>query len=148
MFDFTAERSRQSIKKSLELLQLDYIDVIQVSFFLKEQLIDLNVTFLFFFFFSSSLWKVHDIEFAPSLDIILTQTLPELSRQVADGRARYIGVTGYPISVLKECIERTNIKISCVLSYSRFTLIDDTLVNYIPFFKVRFKKKITYCLIN
>ncbi|XP_014218383.1 L-galactose dehydrogenase [Copidosoma floridanum] len=107
MFDFTAERARRSVKKSLELLQLDYVDVIQV----------------------------HDIEFAPSLDIIITQTLPELSRQVAEGRARHIGITGYPVSVLKECIERSNINISCVLSYARFTLIDDTLAEYIPFFK-------------
>jgi len=107
MFDFTAERVRRSIKKSLELLQLDYVDVIQI----------------------------HDIEFAPSLDIIITQTLPELSRQVAEGRARHIGITGYPVSVLKECIEKSNIKIGCVLSYARFTLIDDTLSEYIPFFK-------------
>lgn len=80
--------------------------------------------------------QVHDIEFAPSLDIILTQTLPELSRQVADGKAMYIGVTGYPVSVLKECVEKSDINISCVLSYTRLTLIDDILLEYIPFFKV------------
>ncbi|KAJ8688040.1 hypothetical protein QAD02_023835 [Eretmocerus hayati] len=107
MFDFTAERARKSLKESLERLQLDYVDVIQV----------------------------HDIEFAPSLDIIITQTLPELSRQVAEGRAKYIGITGYPVSVLKECIERSNVKIGCVLSYARYTLIDDALTKFIPFFK-------------
>ncbi|XP_014487853.1 PREDICTED: L-galactose dehydrogenase-like, partial [Dinoponera quadriceps] len=79
--------------------------------------------------------QVHDIEFAPSLEIILTQTLPELSRQVAIGKARYIGITGYPVSVLKKCVERSNINISCVLSYTRLTLIDDTLLQYVPFFK-------------
>lgn len=109
MFDFTAEKTRKSFEKSLKLLGVDYIDLIQV----------------------------HDIEFAPSLDIIITQILPELSKQVADGRARYIGVTGYPVSVLKECIEKSNINISCVLSYTRLTLIDDTLLEYIPFFKER-----------
>lgn len=82
--------------------------------------------------------QVHDIEFAPSLDIVITQTLPELSKQVAEGKARYIGLTGYPVSVLKECVEKSNINISCVLSYSRLTLIDDTLLEYIPFFKVLF----------
>lgn len=81
--------------------------------------------------------QVHDIEFAPSLDIIVTQTLPELSKQVAEGKARHIGVTGYPMSVLKECVEKSNINIACVLSYSRLTLIDDTLLEYVPFFKVR-----------
>lgn len=107
MFDFTVEKTKKSFKKSLELLGLDYVDVIQV----------------------------HDIEFAPSLDIIITQTLPELSKQVAERKARYIGITGYPVSVLKECIEKSNINISCVLSYARLTLIDDNLLEYIPFFK-------------
>ncbi|EFN78741.1 D-arabinose 1-dehydrogenase [Harpegnathos saltator] len=107
MFDFTVEKTRKSIEKSLKLLGVDYIDVIQV----------------------------HDIEFGPSLDIILTQTLPELSKQVANGKAKYIGVTGYPVTVLKECVERSNINISCILSYTRLTLIDDTLLEYVPFFK-------------
>ncbi|XP_012220761.1 uncharacterized protein [Linepithema humile] len=107
MFDFTIEKTRKSFKKSLELLGVDYVDVVQV----------------------------HDIEFAPSLDIIVTQTLPELSRQVAEGKARHIGITGYPISVLKECIEKSNINIACILSYSRLTLIDSTLLEYISFFK-------------
>lgn len=70
------------------------------------------------------------------MDIIITQTLPELSRQVAEGKARYIGITGYPVSVLKECIERSNVNIGSILSYTRLTLIDDTLLEYIPFFKV------------
>ncbi|XP_015116198.1 L-galactose dehydrogenase [Diachasma alloeum] len=107
MFDFTAERTRRSVQESLKLLQLDYVDVLQV----------------------------HDVEFAPSLDIIITQTLPEVSRQVRQGRARFIGITGYPVSVLKECIDKSNINISVILSYARHTLIDDTLLSYIPFFQ-------------
>ncbi|KAL2749949.1 L-galactose dehydrogenase-like [Vespula maculifrons] len=107
MFEFSKEKTRHSFKNSLDNLGLDYIDVIQV----------------------------HDIEFAPSLDIIITQTLPELSKQVAEGKARYIGITGYPLSVLKECIEQSNINIACVLTYSRFTLLDDTLMEFISFFK-------------
>ncbi|KAG7212417.1 hypothetical protein KM043_012732 [Ampulex compressa] len=107
MFDFTKEKIRSSFKKSLEVLGVDYVDVIQV----------------------------HDIEFAPSLEIIITQTLPELSSQVAEGKARHIGITGYPVSILKECIEKSNINIECVLSYARLTLVDETLLKYIPFFK-------------
>ncbi|XP_043513393.1 L-galactose dehydrogenase-like [Frieseomelitta varia] len=107
MFNFSKEKTRNSFLNSLELLGLDYVDIIQV----------------------------HDIEFAPSLDIVITQTLPELSRQIADGNAKYIGITGYPVSILKECIEKSNIKISCILSYARHTLIDNTLSEYIPFFK-------------
>lgn len=107
MFDFSIEKTRKSFKNSLELLGVDYVDVIQV----------------------------HDIEFAPSLDIIVSQTLPELSRQVSMGKAKFIGITGYPVSILKECIERSNIDISTVLSYARYTPMDDTLLQYIPFFK-------------
>ncbi|XP_076641344.1 uncharacterized protein LOC143352597 [Halictus rubicundus] len=107
MFDFSKEKTRKSFKNSLNILGLDYVDVIQV----------------------------HDIEFAPGLDIVITQTLPELSCQVADGKAKFIGITGYPVSILKECIEKSNINISCILSYARLTLIDDTLMEYIPFFK-------------
>ncbi|XP_034946045.1 L-galactose dehydrogenase-like [Chelonus insularis] len=107
MFDFSVDKTRKSFKNSLERLQVDYVDVIQV----------------------------HDIEFAPSLNIIITQTLPELSRIVAQGKAKFIGITGYPISTLKECIQKSNINISCVLTYSRFTLIDNTLHEYLPFFK-------------
>ncbi|KAF7417852.1 hypothetical protein HZH68_000505 [Vespula germanica] len=107
MFEFSKEKTRHSFKNSLDNLGLDYIDVIQV----------------------------HDIEFAPSLDIIITQTLPELSKQVAEGKARYIGITSYTLSVLKECIEQSNINIACVLTYSRFTLLDDTLMEFISFFK-------------
>ncbi|XP_033224051.1 L-galactose dehydrogenase-like [Belonocnema kinseyi] len=107
MFDFTIEKTKESLQNSLKLLGLDYVDIIQV----------------------------HDIEFAPSLDIVISQTLPELSRQVAEGNAKHIGITGYPVTILKECIEQSNINIATVLSYARLTLIDDTLLQYIPFFK-------------
>lgn len=109
MFDFSKEKTRKSFKNSLQLLGLDYIDIIQI----------------------------HDIEFAPSLDIIITQTLPELSSQIAEGKAKHIGITGYPVSILKKCIEESNITISCILSYARYTLLDNTLTEYIPFFKAQ-----------
>lgn len=32
MFDFTVEKTRKSIKKSLDLLGLDYVDIIQVRY--------------------------------------------------------------------------------------------------------------------
>lgn len=33
MFDFTSEKTRKSFEKSLHLLELDYVDVIQVEYF-------------------------------------------------------------------------------------------------------------------
>ena len=52
MFDFSADSVETSVNNSLKLLGVDYIDVAQV----------------------------HDIEFAPSLDIILNETLPTLQK--------------------------------------------------------------------
>ncbi|XP_067005452.2 uncharacterized protein [Anabrus simplex] len=107
MFDFSAEKTKWSIDHSLKLLGLDYVDIIQV----------------------------HDIEFAPSLDVVLNETLPVLEKAVQDGKARFIGVTGYPVSELKKAVENSKIPISTILSYSRDTLIDSTLQEYIPFFQ-------------
>lgn len=107
MFDFSKEKTRLSFENSLKNLGLDYVDVIQV----------------------------HDIEFAPSLNIIISQTLPELSKQIAEKKAKYIGITGYSLAILKDCIEQSNINIACVLTYSRFTLLDDTLMEFMSFFK-------------
>lgn len=63
MFDFSYERTLASVEKSLSLLGLPYVDVIQA----------------------------HDVEFAPSLDIVLRETLPALQRVKDEGKARYIG---------------------------------------------------------
>lgn len=108
MFDFSAEKTRESIETSLKRMKLDYIDVIQV----------------------------HDIEFAPSLDIVINETLPVLEKAVKDGKAKFIGITGYPVHTLKECVERSSVKINTILSYTRLTLIDDTLNEFLPFFLV------------
>ena len=82
------------------------------------------------------MFQVHDIEFAPSIDIVVNETLPALQSVVEAGKARYIGVTGYPVSVLKEATEHSNTKVDTVLSYTRDTLIDDTLKKFLPFFQV------------
>jgi len=82
------------------------------------------------------LWQVHDVEFAPNLDVIVNETLPALEQVVKSGKARYIGVTGFPVKVLKELIDKSKTKIDAVLSYSRLTLLDDVLVDFLPGFKV------------
>lgn len=79
---------------------------------------------------------MHDIEFAPSLDIVINETLPVLEEAVKNGKAKFIGVTGYPISTLKECIANSKTKIDMVLSYTRLSLIDNTLKEYLPYFQV------------
>jgi L-galactose dehydrogenase len=70
------------------------------------------------------------------LDIVVNETLPALVDTVKAGKARFIGVTGYPISVLREAIKRSKLKVDCVLCYARSTLHDSTLLDFLPFFEV------------
>lgn len=109
MFDFSAGKTRESIELSLKKLGIEYIDLLQV----------------------------HDVEFAKSLSTVIQETLPVLDEARRVGKAKFIGVTGYPVFTLAECIEKSHVKIDTVLSYSRLSLIDTTLLQYLPDFKKR-----------
>lgn len=109
MFDFSYAKTISSVNKSLNLLGLDYVDIIQV----------------------------HDCEFAPSLDVILNETLPALEKVKKSGKAKMIGVTGYPIEPLNELIERSTVQIDMVLCYTRGSLADQKLNEYLPKWKER-----------
>ena len=41
------------------------------------------------------------MEFASSLDIIIDETLPALQKVVNSGKAKFIGITGYPLDNFK-----------------------------------------------
>lgn len=137
-FDFSHDAIIRSVESSLKRLNLEYVDVIQVKFFFS--LFSYNfgpmVNFLSRLTYFSFIFKVHDVEFAPSVEIILDETLIALEKIVKTGKARYIGVTGYPLSKLWEVIEKAKTKIDTVLSYCRLTIMDDSLKEYIPRFKV------------
>ncbi|XP_063419798.1 uncharacterized protein LOC134704946 isoform X1 [Mytilus trossulus] len=107
MFDFRAERVIQSVDESLQRLGLEYIDIIQV----------------------------HDMEFAPNLDIIINETLPALQKIKDSGKAKFIGITGYPLENFRTVIDRSTIKIDTVLTYCRACMHDNSLVDYIPYFQ-------------
>lgn len=107
MFDFSAKKVQQGALESVQRLQLNYIDLLQI----------------------------HDIEFAPSLDLIVNETLPALEELRTQGVCRFVGITGYPLGPLREVVERSKVKISSVLSYSRLTLSDSSLVNDFEFYK-------------
>lgn len=68
--------------------------------------------------------------------MVLNETLPTVQAIVNSGKAKHIGITGYPVSTLKECIERSKVPIETILSYCRSSLIDDTLDHSVPFLKV------------
>ncbi|KAK7872652.1 hypothetical protein R5R35_002648 [Gryllus longicercus] len=107
MFDFSAEKTKSSFDLSLKLLGVTYVDIIQV----------------------------HDVEFAPTQEQVLNETLPTVETFVKEGRARFVGISAYPLSIMKEVIEKSSVKISTVLSYCRDTLIDDSLREYMSFFQ-------------
>ncbi|XP_052682718.1 uncharacterized protein LOC128163213 isoform X2 [Crassostrea angulata] len=107
MFDFSAERTLRSVDESLQRMGLDFVDVIQV----------------------------HDMEFAPSLDIIINETLPALQKVQQSGKARFIGITGYPLGNFRTVLERSTVKIDTVLTYCRACIHDNGLQEYIPFFQ-------------
>lgn len=99
MFDFTARRVTQSVYESMERLGLAYLDCIQV----------------------------HDPEFAPDLNIVLHETLPALQRLKEQGVVRHVGITGYPLGVLRRLLEESPVPIDTCLSYCHCSLNDATL---------------------
>jgi len=109
MFDFSAARVHRSLEVSLQRLRLQHVDLLQV----------------------------HDLEFCQDLETILTETLPAIQELVEAGTVRHIGITGYPVSTLKEVVKRSKVKIDSILSYSRNNLHDDTLQSFMPFFQER-----------
>ena len=101
MFDFSFEKTYQGVLDTLRRLQLDYIDSMQV----------------------------HDPEFSPSTEIILEQTLPALQKLKEEGKIRFIGMTGYPLAMQRDVLERSAVKVDTSLSYCHYSLNDTSLVS-------------------
>lgn len=104
MFDFSYARTLESIDASIERTGCGYIDTIQI----------------------------HDPEFCPNIDILLNETLPAMQKAQADGKVRFIGMTGYPLEFQKEVITRAaakGIKIDTSLVYCHYSFNDTTLVD-------------------
>ena len=80
-FDFSAERTIASVHESIQRLGVEYLDCVQV----------------------------HDPEFSCSLDVILKETLPALAKLRAAGKVKMIGMTGYPLEMQKEIIQRFHV---------------------------------------
>ncbi|KAJ4746533.1 Voltage-gated potassium channel subunit beta-1 [Rhynchospora pubera] len=106
-FDFSAERVTRSIDESLSRVDLDYVDILHC----------------------------HDIEFV-SLDQIVNETIPALQKIKEQGKARFIGITGLPLSIYTYVLDRVPPgSIDVILSYCHFGINDSTLVDLIPYLK-------------
>jgi L-galactose dehydrogenase len=105
-FDFSMERVQRSMNESLGRLGVDYVDLIQA----------------------------HDVEYG-SLEQIEIETIPALHRLVRDGKARFVGATGYPLKPLRLLAEQ--VRLDTVLSYNHLSLNDTTLLNVLPVFAAK-----------
>ena len=115
MFDFSPARIKQSAKESLQRLGLEYVDVLQLH----------------------DIEYAPDIESSPDVDFVVNVALPALQELKDNGLCRFIGITGYPLDILKEVVERSQVKIDTVLTYCHLSLNDSTLVEDFHFFAER-----------
>jgi L-galactose dehydrogenase len=103
-FDFSAARVTASVDESLKRLGVDHIDVLQA----------------------------HDIEYG-QLGQIIGETIPALRKLQKTGKARFIGVTGLPLTALRIVVEA--IPIDTILSFCHYELNDNTFGDLIPLLK-------------
>ncbi len=100
-FDFSASRVLASVDESLTRLGVDYVDIIQA----------------------------HDIEYS-DLTQVIEETIPALRRVQEAGKAKFIGVTGYPLTVFQSVVNHASV--DTILSYNHYSLNDTTLLDLLP----------------
>lgn len=101
-FDFSAKRVSASIDESLARMGVEYVDIVQS----------------------------HDNEYG-DLDQVVSETIPALRKLQQQGKARFVGITGYPLKIFRYILERTNL--DTILSYNHYSLNDTTLTGLLPF---------------
>jgi aryl-alcohol dehydrogenase-like predicted oxidoreductase len=90
-FDFSAKRVVESVDVSLYRLGTAYLDIV----------------------------LCHDIEYV-AMQQIVDETIPALRQIQKQGKARYIGFSGYPQKIFRFICDQTDV--DCVLSYNQYTL--------------------------
>ncbi|MDR1562960.1 MAG: aldo/keto reductase [Dysgonamonadaceae bacterium] len=106
-WDYSARRTRESVSESLDRLNIDYIDII----------------------------NVHDIEFA-DLEQVCNETLPALVEIRNQGLARHIGITNLTLRHFRYVIDHVpQGTVESVLSFCHYCLNDDALTDYLPYFE-------------
>ena len=77
-FDFSYDATIKSVQRSIERMECDYIDVLQL----------------------------HDPEFAPSIDLIIKETIPAMMECKRRGWTKALGLTGYSLELHYQILER------------------------------------------
>jgi aryl-alcohol dehydrogenase-like predicted oxidoreductase len=103
-FDFSAKRVAESVDVSLHRMRVDHIDIM----------------------------LCHDIEFVDRQQIV-DETLPALRKIQEQGKVRFIGISGYPMSNFKFVLDQTDLDV--VLSYNHYTLQNTMFGDMVPYLK-------------
>lgn len=106
-WDYSASKAKESVYNSMERLNTDYIDLI----------------------------NVHDIEFA-DLDQICQETLPALVDLRNQGIVKHVGITNLTLQHFKYVIDNVpEGTVESILSFCHYTLNDDALTDYLDYFE-------------
>jgi L-galactose dehydrogenase len=104
-FDFSPARLRTSVEESLRRLKTDYVDLLQA----------------------------HDVEFG-DFHRIVNETIPAMRELQKQGKARHIGITGYPPNLLVKIAEKA--RVDTILSYCHYNLLNNQMDEFLtPFAK-------------
>lgn len=106
-WDYSAKRAKESVYESMERLNIDYIDLI----------------------------NVHDIEFSDMRQVI-NETLPALWDLKREGVVKHVGITDLQLENLKWVIDRVpEGTVESVLSFCHYCLNDEKLNDYFDYFE-------------
>ena len=106
-WDYSAKRVTASVYESMERLNIDYIDLI----------------------------NVHDVEFA-DLNQVVEETLPALVKLREEGVVKHVGITDLQPENLKWVIEHVPAgTIESVLCFCHYSLNDEMIHDYLDFFE-------------
>ncbi len=110
-WDYSAKRATESVYESMERLNVDFIDLI----------------------------NVHDIEFQASmpggLQKVVDETLPALVELKKKGVVGYIGITDLQLENLKWVVEHSEGMVESILNFCHYCLNDDKLVDFLDYFE-------------
>jgi L-galactose dehydrogenase len=97
-FDFTPAGMRRCFEASLRRLRTDHVDIL----------------------------LAHDVEFADDFERVFTETADVLHALKREGKCRFVGVSCYPLGLLRTAIERCELDV--VVSYAHYTLQNTRLL--------------------
>lgn len=106
-WDYSAKRAKESVYESMERLNIDYIDLI----------------------------NVHDVEFA-DLKQVVEETLPALVELRREGVVKHVGITDLQPENLKWVVEHSEEgTVESILNFCHLCLNDDLLLEYTGYFQ-------------